>query len=75
MVKPIFVVQIPYHETLEKIHEVNQSLAARLPDYHVLVSITSEDEPKFSAFYIKDLVEADFEEFKRVAIEQIESCK
>lgn len=63
--KPIFLAELPIHDSIEYQIEIRQSLEKKMPDYHVLIAFTNTDEIKCSAFYAKDLIETDFEEFKK----------
>lgn len=71
--KPIFVVKIPKNELLREnnpqlfLKNILKSVESNVGnDYHVLCSVTTEDEPKFEAFF-----PSDFNQVKMLEIQQM----
>jgi uncharacterized pyridoxamine 5'-phosphate oxidase family protein len=66
MAKPIFTVSIHNSADKEDVIRVEEMLMNKLPDYHVLIYLSSSDEPKFQTFYDKDFTEVNYEEMKEI---------
>lgn len=66
--KPIFIVKLPDAPSIELQQSINDKLANKMPDYHVLV-ISGETHLQtvdFQVFYEKDFNEIKYEELKQI---------
>jgi hypothetical protein len=65
MAKPIFLCKVPIDSEELLIAITQKRMENRLDDYHVLIIKADVSEVEFQAYYDKDLIETDFEAFKR----------
>lgn len=65
MVKPIFIIGVPYNGANE-VPRLQKELEARFLDYYVLVYLHNNQELEFKTFYEKDFNDVKFEELKAI---------
>ncbi len=76
MPKPIFTVGLPVRfASKEKLDLAQKAFKSTMPDYHVLVYPTVEEDTQFKAFYEKDFDDIKFEELKSLVSAEIQKLK
>lgn len=67
--KPIFVIKLPGHFTLDDVAKIQHHTENKMKDYHVLICRHNEDDLGFECFYNKDIKEVEIEELKEMVRE------
>ena len=65
MIKPIFIVGIPYQEGINMLDDVQATLEKKLKEYHVLVYTHNNDNFIFNCFCDSDFEEKSYDEIKK----------
>lgn len=72
MAKPIITIGIPdTNPDFQDYEEIQQNLAEKLNEYHVLIHTTFKEEVQFNCFYEKDFNEVKYDELKEIIKESI----
>lgn len=66
MVKPIFLVGVPFMGDNENFERLSSKFASKLIDYYVIFYQHNKNEYEFRVFYEKDFDEVKFEELKEI---------
>jgi hypothetical protein len=71
MLKPIFLVGIPFEYGVERITEFQKYLDLKLEQYYPLVYSTNGSEIEFKCFFEKDMSEVKYEELKKIITDSL----
>ena len=75
MSKPIFLVQLPFLDSIEQVKAVEETLSKKLIDWHVLVIMSSVSDIQFSAYSEQAATDIELENFKEMIQNQINALK
>ena len=73
--KPIFIIIADKYFPLEYVDQMLKQLEHKMPDYHVIFTLSNREETVFQVFYEKDYKESTVEEMKAYVREFIDSKK
>lgn len=65
MIKPIFIVKVPY-DSQDELEIIWRNLEKKMTDYHVIVCLHDSLDMDFTVLYEKDFNEVKFEELKKI---------
>lgn len=73
MSKPILIIRLPRELSQEKIDQARIQIDRKINDWHVLTIISQVDEPQFECYHIGNATEIQIEDFKKIAMKEIQS--
>lgn len=74
MAKPIFLVQVTYQMTQERVIALQEKLSQQIPDWHILVAALKGEgaSPEFSAHHVGNATDIEIEELKALVLKEFQ---